>query len=110
MSQELLPKVQLWQLSEHAAQALKEIVRDALVEHGVVKRAPVAGMRAVEAAACIGIRRSTFYKLVKADPHLRRSYVVGTARMWRKEDLDAWMHNQVELKQPNSSGHVEKLP
>jgi excisionase family DNA binding protein len=95
MSSELFPKVELWQLSEHVARALKEIVRDALDEHGIVERAPIGGMRAAEAAAYIGIGRSTFYKLVKTEPPLQRSYVVGTARMWRREDLDAWMQAQV---------------
>jgi excisionase family DNA binding protein len=95
MPQELFPKVELWQLSEHVARALKEIVRDALVEHGTVERTPVGGMRAAEAAAYLGVGRSTFYKLVKTEPALQRSYVIGTARLWRKEDLDAWIQAQV---------------
>ncbi len=99
MPQELFPKVELWQLSEHVTQALKEIVRDALVEHSTVERSPVGGMRAAEASAYIGIGRSTFYKLIKTEAHLQHSYVVGTARMWRKEDLDAWMQAQVESNQ-----------
>jgi excisionase family DNA binding protein len=111
MPQELIPKVELWQLSEHVTQALKEIVRDALVEHCTVERSPVGGMRAAEAAAYVGIGRSTFYKLIKTEAHLQHSYVVGTARMWRKEDLDAWMQAQVESNQihpENQAGHFVK--
>src|SRR5262245_28546057 len=99
MPQELFAKVELWQLSEHATQALKEIVRDALIEHSTMERSPVGGMRAAGAAAYVGISRSTFYKLLKTETHLQHSFVVGTARMWRKEDLDAWMQAQVESNQ-----------
>ena len=105
MSTDLLPKVELWQLSEHVAQAIREIVREALEEHGDRLRSRAGGMRAAAAAAYIGVSRSKFYELLRTEPYLQASsFRAGTARMWRKDDLDAWMQAQVEPKQPNSSG------
>jgi hypothetical protein len=87
MSTELLPKVELWQLSEHAIRTLEEIVRRVLVENG---HAAVGAFRAASAAKYIGVGRSTFYELLKTDPHLQRSYLlvplftsIRRAPLWR---------------------------
>jgi predicted DNA-binding transcriptional regulator AlpA len=100
MTAELFPKVELWQLSEHAIHTLEEIMRRVLAEQAT---SPTGAMRAAQAAAYIGVGRSKFYELLRTDPSLRTcSFRAGTARMWRKEDLDAWMQAQVASKQANS--------
>jgi predicted DNA-binding transcriptional regulator AlpA len=72
---------------------------------------PVGAMRAAAAAAYIGVGRSTFYQLLRQDAQLAgSSFGIGAARMWRKEDLDAWMQAQVGPKQVDlTSGTTMKI-
>jgi predicted DNA-binding transcriptional regulator AlpA len=97
MSTELLPKVDLWQVSSAARQVLtdlvNEAVRKALEEHGLKRsRTPAVALRGTDAAAYIGVGRSRFYGLLKEHPELMAaSYTVGKARCWPVAALDAWM-------------------
>ena len=101
MSNELLPKVELWRVSDPAIQTLEDLIRRVLAERAST---PVGAMRAAAAAAYIGVGRSTFYQLLRQDAQLAgSSFGIGAARMWRKEDLDAWMQAQVGAKQAGST-------
>jgi hypothetical protein len=82
---DLLPKVDLYRISESARQDLAELVRDVvrdvvrqeLKEHSS-KRFSAGGMGADSAAAYLGVGRSTFYVLLEKHPELKRaSYKVG---------------------------------
>jgi excisionase family DNA binding protein len=96
MSNDLLPKVELWQLSEPAIRALKDVVRLVLDERGISTKPPIGALRAAQAATYIGVGRSKFYQLLRTEPQLQASsFRAGTARLWRKEDLDTWMQAQI---------------
>ena len=91
MSDDLLPKVDLFRISGPVLEALSDFVREA-VRQELATAAPAGALRAAEAADYIGVCRSRFYKLLKEDPQLPGlSFTVGTARMWPREALDRWM-------------------
>jgi predicted DNA-binding transcriptional regulator AlpA len=106
----LLPQVDLTRISDAARQVLTEIVTAAvwraLEEQGLRKPATPAGaLRALDAAAYVGIKRSSFYKLLKEDPSLRDlSFTAGRCRMWPTIALDEWMRLR------RASGHNHALP
>ena len=104
MPSELLPKVDLWQISGPAMQALEEMMRRVLAEQG---RGPAASLGAVKAAEYVGVSRNQFLKLRKEDPGLEKlSFLMGTKPYWRAADLDAWMQRR---SQAASGGPLEAV-
>jgi predicted DNA-binding transcriptional regulator AlpA len=104
MSSELLPKVDVYRLSEAALQQLQPLinaaVRAALEEQGLKKpRVTPGALRGKDAADYLGISRSRFYALLKTDPALKAaSFTVGKSRAWTIAALDEWMRlNQKSL-------------
>ena len=105
MQEDLLHRVELCRISPDGRQALDALVQqavsDVLEKLGLVKpqvakttlrEVPKTALRAEEAAAYIGVGRSTFYTLVKEDLHLlAASFTVGRCRMWLTPALDEWM-------------------
>jgi hypothetical protein len=111
MSSELLPKVDLWRISDEARQALiqlvKQSLREALEEQGLKKPpVPTGALRGADAAAYLGVGRSHFYGLLKEDPQLLGlSFTVGRCRMWPIAGLDEWM----QLRRVGTSSHASTL-
>ena len=83
MQEDLLHRVELCRISPAGRRALDDLVQqavsDVLEKLGLVKpqvanttlrEVPTTALRAKEAAAYIGVGRSTFYTLVKEDLHL----------------------------------------
>ncbi len=110
MSQELFPKVELWQLSEHAAQALKEIVRAALVEHGTVERMPVGATVQVLVGRGQGVAEARKPWLGRADKVLQRyrdDRVRMRCRVWHPpSSMLVSRRTQVPVRR----AHVERMP
>lgn len=92
------------------ASQLRQLIEEVVLKKlGQQESTPAGALRPKEAAAHIGVGRSKFYELLKEDPQLAEaSFQVGTARMWRKEDLDAWMLAQVELKQADPGSQADR--
>lgn len=107
---ELLPKVEVWRITDQVALALHELVKDAVrkvLEEEGLRRAPVQpeALRINEAARYVGVGRSTFYKLMKEDDHhlMSTSFTAGRCRMWTKAALDEWMARK---SGSSNSGHL----
>jgi predicted DNA-binding transcriptional regulator AlpA len=81
-----------------------------LVEDGMRKvldekqsSGPAGALRAEQAASYIGVKRRSFYYLLREDPDLNQAcFRVGTTRLWPKAELDAWMERQVAKGQPKN--------
>jgi len=51
-------------------------------------------VRYKEAAAILGISRSTLFVLMNSDPTFPRGAKLGRSRVWLLSDLFAWLRNQ----------------
>ena len=51
-------------------------------------------VRSKEAAAILGISRSTLFVLMNSDPTFPRGAKLGRSRVWLISDLFAWLRNQ----------------
>jgi hypothetical protein len=93
----LLPKVDLYRLSDRARQEISEIVdssvgRALAAQSSKRVRLPPAGLRAADAARYVGLGRSSFYAQLKTDAALMAaSFKVGNSRIWKVSALDAWL-------------------
>jgi hypothetical protein len=97
MSDELLPRVDLFRISGPMLEALTDLVRQA-VRQEMAAAAPAGALRAADAARYLGLGRSKFYVMLKADPELMgASFCVGTARLWSREALDGWMRTKQDI-------------
>jgi predicted DNA-binding transcriptional regulator AlpA len=82
------------------ASELRQVIRQEVAEamaKTLAKQvsAPPAALRITKAAAYIGHKRSKFYSLLKKDRQLAEaSFRVGNIRLWRREDLDAWLRRR----------------
>jgi hypothetical protein len=82
---ELLPRVDVYRLSDHMREEFRtlvsEAVRSALAELG---NRPAGALRGHDAARYLGLGRSRFYMVLKEHPELlAASFTVGKARMWQ---------------------------
>src|SRR6188472_1360594 len=78
MADELLPKVDLFRISDPMLEVLTSLVRQA-VRQEMAAAAPAGALRAADAARYLGLGRSKFYAMLKADPELMgASFCVGT--------------------------------
>jgi predicted DNA-binding transcriptional regulator AlpA len=78
---------------EEIAQIVAAAVDRAMAQLGS-KRGSVApaALKAADAARFLGVGRSTFYNLLKADAALMAaSFKIGTSRVWAIEVLDDWL-------------------
>jgi hypothetical protein len=93
----LLPKVDVYKLSEEAQEAISAIVKSSVTQVLVAQssahpRLPPAGLRGPDAARYVGLGRSSFYTRLKTDPALlAASFKVGNTRIWKVSSLDAWL-------------------
>src|SRR5262244_1510925 len=93
----LLPKVDVYKLSDEAQEAISAIVKASVTQvlsaqSSARPRLPPAGLRGPNAARYLGLGRSSFYARVKTDPALLgASFKVGNTRIWKVSALDAWL-------------------
>jgi hypothetical protein len=93
----LLPKVDLYKLSDEARQQISAIVESSVTraiaaQSSARPRLAPAGLRASDAARYIGLGRSSFYARLKTDDVLlAASFKVGNSRIWKVSALDAWL-------------------
>jgi hypothetical protein len=93
----LLPKVDLYAISDEARLQISAIVESSVTRalgaqsSGRPRLAP-AGLRGPDAARYVGLGRSSFYARLKTDPALLgASFKVGNTRIWKVSALDAWL-------------------
>jgi predicted DNA-binding transcriptional regulator AlpA len=91
---DLLHRVELCAVSGPARELFKQLLREVLTEQGG-PGAPVGALRAADAAAYVGVSRSSFYVILKQDPALAAIAVaMGDYRVWRPPDLDQWLQDR----------------
>ena len=93
-AKDLLHAVRVHDLSADARQQFKELWAEVLREQGIGQQPVVLGQEGVRRLYLDNASRTTFYDLLKADPHLKSlSFTLGDRRMWRVVDLDWWIED-----------------
>jgi predicted DNA-binding transcriptional regulator AlpA len=93
---ELLPKVEVYRLSDRAQQEFAQVLREAMQKFFEKRNEPgeqqrPAALGANDAAAYLGISRSLFYELRDEDPTFPTPIRFGRRRLWLISGLDNYM-------------------
>jgi hypothetical protein len=97
MSEDLLHKVDVRNISGPVLQVLRDLVNEAvctaLADRGLSQ--PIGALKSHEAARYIGISRARLYELLKIDPILQAAAIKqGKSRIFLVSGLDAWLSAQ----------------
>ena len=96
-SDDLLPRVALYQLCDAARREIAELVQGAVHEvlqlNGLSRPVTPAGaLKARDAARYIGLSRARLYELLREDPIIKEASITsGRARLFLTTGLDQWL-------------------